>query len=399
MHEKFDNNLHNIEDNYRFLKGNGPRPIGSPNLNSALNYFTEAFSYLGYKPIIQDYPTVFWDFKSIELLVNDYEIPVIPNPFSLSCEVKAPFIYISSLEHLKIITKNRVSDKILILGGNITKDVLIPLNYTFYNIPEHQGLYRLLNKLSPLAVIFISHDSFNPVPLSQDVDFKIPSATITIENAIKIVESDNNLISLKLESEINDTKSSILRGRFNKTKVPEIALIAHLDTQFFSPGAHDDASGVLCLIQIMRLLREEHSSLPIEFVITTGHEHTGDGEKLFLEKINEEGINLKYFFNIDGIGHKIIHDQISFYNIPEEIKAKISNIQEYYGIYEGPQWPQGIHRILSKTGTKCFAIASQSLDIHHTPKDTFNLLSLSKIKDCATYIHIILKIIEKELSY
>ena len=185
----------------------------------------------------------------------------------------------------------------------------------------------------------------------------------------------------------------------NKKINPEIALIAHLDTQFFSPGAHDDASGVLCLVEIMRMLQGEGSTLPIEFVITTGHEHTGDGEKLFLERIKEEEINLKYFFNIDGIGHKIIEEQISFYNIHEELKSKISNIQEYYGIYEGPQWPQGIHSVLAQKGTKCFALTSQSLDIHHTPKDSFNLLSLPKIKTCATYVHNILKIIEKELSY
>jgi len=398
LSEKLDNNYNSIEDNYDFLSKNGPRPIGSLNLNTAINYFNEEFSDLGYEPIIHDYPTVSWDFKNIELILNNSEIPVIPNPFSPSCDVKAPIIFVSSLGLLRIISKNRVKDKILILGGNLTREILIPLNYTFYNIPEHQELYRLMNKLSPLAVIFISHDSFNPAPISQDVDFKIPSATITTENAIEIVENDNNLISLKLESEITETKSSILRGRLNERKIPEVALIAHLDTQFFSPGAHDDASGVLCLVQIMRLLREESSSLPIEFVITTGHEHTGDGEKLFLEKIKEEGINLKYFFNIDGIGHKIIQEQISFYTIPEDIKVKILNIQEYYGIYEGPQWPQGIHGMLSQTGTKCFAIASPSLDIHHTPKDTFDLLSLSKIKDCATYIHNILKIIEKELS-
>jgi len=394
MTGKINKKLNTIEDNYNFLAKIGPRPIGSPNLNTAIKHFTREFSSLGYKPMIHDYPTIFWDFINIELKSNEYEIPIIPNPFSPSCDIKAQYVFITSLEKLKSISKEKVKDKILLLGGNLTKEILFPLNYTFYNVPEHQELYNLLNMLSPLAVIFISHSTFNPVAISQDIDFKIPSATISAENGVKILENNNKKISLKIETEITETKSSIIRGRLNSDIIPEVVLVAHLDSQFFSPGAHDDASGVLCLLQIMRLLQEEPSYLPIEFVITTGHEHTGDGEKLLLDRLNEENINLKYFFNIDGIGHKLIQDQISFYNVKEEIKTRVLKVQKDYGISEGPQWPQGLHGILAQAGTKCCAISSQSLDIHHTPKDNFDLLSLSKIKKCAEFIYRIIKIIE-----
>ncbi|MHA2197698.1 MAG: hypothetical protein ACXABO_19085 [Promethearchaeota archaeon] len=132
----------------------------------------------------------------------------------------------------------------LLLGGDLTKDILFPLNYPFYNIPEHQELYKLLNSLSPLAVIFISHSPVDPVPISQDKDFKIPSATISSESGEKIINSDGNVISIKIESTITEAKSSILFGGLKSNRLPEIILIAHLDTQFFSPGAHDDASGV-----------------------------------------------------------------------------------------------------------------------------------------------------------
>ncbi|MHA2127343.1 MAG: M28 family peptidase [Promethearchaeota archaeon] len=295
--------------------------------------------------------------------------------------------------------ENQVNDQILLLGGDLTKDILFPLNYPFYNIPEHQELYKLLNSLSPLAVIFISHSPVDPVPISQDKDFKIPSATISSESGEKIINSDGNVISIKIESTITEAKSSILFGGLKSNRLPEIILIAHLDTQFFSPGAHDDASGVLCLLEIMRLLKENDSSLPIKFVITTGHEHTGDGEKLFIDKVNDAGIILKYFFNIDGIGHKRIEDQISFYNMEEQLKTKILNLQEDYEIIEGSQWFQGLHAVFAQTGTTCLALSSQSLGIHHTPKDRFDLLSLSKIKNRAEFIYKILKIIEIELSY
>ena len=107
MSEKLDNNYNSIEDNYGFLTKNGPRPIGSLNLNNAINYFIKEFSGLGYEPIIHDYPTLFWDFKNIELNLNNSRIPVIPNPFSPSCDVVAPIIFISSLGLLRIISKNR----------------------------------------------------------------------------------------------------------------------------------------------------------------------------------------------------------------------------------------------------------------------------------------------------
>ena len=50
MSEKLDNNYNSIEDNYGFLTKNGPRPIGSLNLNNAINYFIKEFSGLNISP-------------------------------------------------------------------------------------------------------------------------------------------------------------------------------------------------------------------------------------------------------------------------------------------------------------------------------------------------------------
>jgi hypothetical protein len=83
----------------------------------------------------------------------------------------------------------------------------------------------------------------------------------------------------------------------------------------------------------------------------------------------------------------------------EQLKTKILNLQEDYEIIEGSQWFQGLHAVFAQTGTTCLALSSQSLGIHHTPKDRFDLLSLSKIKNRAEFIYKILKIIEIELSY
>ena len=95
-----------------------------------------------------------------------------------------------------------------------------------------------------------------------------------------------------------------------------------------------------------------------------------------VDKLNEENISLNYFFNIDGIGHKFIQDQISFYNINNALESEILQLQKNYGISKGPQWPQGLHGIYAQHGIKCFAITSQSLDVHHTPEDTFALLDV-----------------------
>ena len=133
MSEKLDHKLNNMENNNIFLTKIGPRPIGTTNLKAAINYITREFSNLGYKTIIHDYPTVFWNFMKVELLSNNSQLSVIPNPFSPNCNVKAQHIFITSLETLKNISENKVKDKIIILGGNLTRDILFPLNYIFYN--------------------------------------------------------------------------------------------------------------------------------------------------------------------------------------------------------------------------------------------------------------------------
>lgn len=142
---------------------------------------------------------------------------------------------------------------------------------------------------------------------------------------------------MKIDAKISKSKSTIIKGHLKSDVKPDIVLLAHLDSQFFSPGAHDDASGVLCLTEILRLLQREPIPLSLEFVFTTGHEHDGDGEKLMVDKLNEENISLNYFFNIDGIGHKFIQDQISFYNINNALESEILQLQKNYDISKGPQ--------------------------------------------------------------
>lgn len=61
MSEKLNHKLNSIEDNYIFLDKIGPRPIGSPNLQTAIKYFNLGFSCFGYETIIHEYPTVYWN--------------------------------------------------------------------------------------------------------------------------------------------------------------------------------------------------------------------------------------------------------------------------------------------------------------------------------------------------
>lgn len=112
-----------------------------------------------------------------------------------------------------------------------------------------------------------------------------------------------------------------------------------MDTVHSSPGAHDNSSGIICLLKIIEELSTIDLYYNIELVAVSGHEYIGKGEFLYYSEIIKNPSDTKYFINVDGIGHWIISDKIAFYNFPDNEKIQILKIVEpIFGNLEGEQF-------------------------------------------------------------
>ena len=107
----------------------------------------------------------------------------------------------------------------------------------------------------------------------------------------------------------------------------EILLSAHLDTRVadvmdstaFAPGANDDASGVSCLLEVVRIL----SAIPLEQTVrcmfVAGEEQGLDGSRFMAGKARAEGWPVIAMINNDMIGNS----QASGTDLVEDHKVRV----------------------------------------------------------------------------
>ena len=359
----------------------GPRPIGSENIKETIFLIKEFFERNGLEVELQNFPCIYWNLINYNLKINNKSIETKINPFSPECNIIANFVIIDSLDKLKTLNKEEISNKIIVLYGELTKEILFPLNFPFFNIEYHQNLYKLLIKKKPAAVIFISHNHLMTIPLSEDDEFSIPSLTISPQDGIEILRQPKSKIELIINSELKEEVSYNVIGRKNLKTTKKIIIAAHLDTKYFSPGAHDNSSGILSLLSLAEKINKLDIPLSIELVALSSHEYSSKGVLNYINKLQDNLNSIVSFINVDGVGHWIIPDKVSFYNFNEnEEQMILEKISNYLGNCKGEQWYEGEHLYFSQQGVNCLAFsAGFSLDVDHTEFDNFNLINPSKI--------------------
>ena len=92
----------------------------------------------------------------------------------------------------------------------------------------------------------------------------------------------------------------------------KIYFIAHLDgVSGEAPAADDNATGVVCLLELARVLRIHDLGRTVVIIFSTGEEQGMLGSKSYVEKLNQEELSkIKYVINVDTIGYDSNSDGI-----------------------------------------------------------------------------------------
>jgi hypothetical protein len=82
-----------------------------------------------------------------------------------------------------------------------------------------------------------------------------------------------------------------------------VLVCAHYDTFWNTPGAYDNASGVVALLQLLRRLAASPPSRGVEFAFFGGEEWHLAGSRAFVRDRDESGLDaVDFVLNIDGLG-------------------------------------------------------------------------------------------------
>ena len=377
------------------------RCVGSEGNRLATRFFAQEIASFGWEVETQKFEAMDWEDGGASLRCGEENFEALVSPYSLGCEVQAGLVSASNVDELAGLS---MQGRILFLHGGIAKEQLMPKNFVFYNPEEHQRIISLLEKGQPAAIVCATGRNASlaggvyPFPLIEDGDFDIPSVYMTEEEGIRLLPRVGGAASLKSRSKrIPGTGENVI-ARKGKNPNERIVVTAHIDAKKGTPGAIDNATGVMVLLLLSKLLEDYEGDRLIEIVALNGEDYYAvPGQMRYLRENQGRFHEILLNINIDGAGYKEGKSAFSFYDLPEEFKKKASEVlQKFDGIVEGVPWFQGDHSIFIQNGRPAIAVSSEwfinnidSQEITHTPKDSSEIVDCRKVVEIAEALNLL----------
>jgi len=379
------------------------RSVGSEGNRQATKFFRDEILSFGWDTEIDGFKAIDWKDGGAELQVDGLSFEVFVSPYSLGCAVAEELISVSSIAELK---EKDIEGKVVLLHGEIAKEQLMPKNFVFYNPEEHQQIISLLEKGQPKAIISATGRNaalaggVYPFPMIEDGDFDIPSVYMTEDEGRRLFPYAGKTVILRSISERIPARGFNVTAQKGDDPHQRIVITAHIDAKKGSPGAIDNATGVVVLLLLADLLEDYDGNKQIELVALNGEDYYAvPGQMLYIRKNQDRFNEILLNINIDGAGYKEGKTALSFYGLPAEIKNNAQDIiRNFKGITEGSQWPQGDHSIFIQNGCPAIAVSSDwfieniaNQDITHTEKDNLEIVDCGKLVEIARALNVLVR--------
>ncbi len=200
-----------------------------------------------------------------------------------------------------------------------------------------------------------------PFPLIEDGDFDIPSVYLTEEEGHRLLRHTGQPVSLTILSRRIPATGCNVVARVNPAAGRRVVLTAHIDAKESTPGAVDNAAGVVTLLLLAELLQGYSGQLGIEIVAINGEDYyASPGEIQYLQLNQGKLENILLNINLDGVGYHKGQTSYSLYECPEAVSTLVRQVfSAYTGMAEGEQWYQGDHMIFVQNQVPALAITTE----------------------------------------
>jgi aminopeptidase YwaD len=380
------------------------RCVGSEGNRLATTFFEQELLRFGWATETEEFDAIDWKEQGATLIMPDGSaFNVLASPYSLPFSGTAMLVEASTKGALESMA---IKDKLVLLHGEIAKEQLMPKNFVFYNPEEHQEIIRLLERGEPAAVICATGRNaalaggVYPFPLIEDGDFDIPSVYMTAEEGMKLMPHLGMSLHLESRSQRIPAKGYNVIGIKGAEDGPMIVVSAHIDAKKGTPGAIDNATGVAVMLLLAELLKDYDGEMSIELVAFNGEDYYAvPGQMTYIGSHREKFDRILLNINIDGAGYREGPTAFSLFDLPAEMHRKTCEvIEQFPGITEGVQWPQGDHSIFLQQGIPAIAVSSKwfidniaNQDITHTSKDNAGIVDCRKLTEIASALNLFIR--------
>ena len=369
------------------------RRVGSAGNRAATDFFAYRVASFGFATESTEFECMDWTQAGARLTVDAAPFDALPSPYSLGCRVRAPLVVLSTVEALEAAD---VFNKIVLLRGEIAQEQLMPKNFTFYNPDHHKRIIQLLETKKPCAIISATSrnpdlvGAMYPFPLIEDGDFDIPSVYMTEEEGNRLAKHAGGQAALESRAERIPARGCNVIARKGASPDHRVVLFAHIDAHIGTPGASDNASGVVVLLLLAELLADYRGNLGVEIVAMNGEDYyAASGQKQYVALNTGRFGEIVFGINLDDVGYYKGSVAYSLYDCPAAIASTIRQVfSGYRDLIEGEPWYQGDHGLFLMNQRPALAITSERLaelmgEITHTPKDTPEIVDVTKLATLA----------------
>jgi len=251
------------------------RCVGSDGNRQATRFFAQEIASFGWEVQTRQFEAMDWENGGANLRVDETDFDVLVSPYSLGCNVEAQLVSAASVDELVALD---AEGKILFLHGDIAKEQLMPKNFVFFNPEEHQRIVALLEKGKPAAIVCATgrnpalSGGVYPFPLIEDGDFDIPSVYMTEEDGLMLLPRVGSAARLQSRSKRIPGMGENILARKGNPAGRRIVVSAHIDAKKGTPGAIDNATGVVVLLLLADLLKDYDGERLIELAAFNGED-------------------------------------------------------------------------------------------------------------------------------
>lgn len=369
------------------------RRVGSEGNRLATDFFAAKLKAAGFEVECPEFECMDWQSQGTTLTVDGRPCDIQVSPYSLGTQAKAPLVSACSTAELENL---EFSNKILLLHGELTREQFLPKSFPFFQVEEQQRIIGLLERKKPAAIITATTrnpemaGALYPFPVFEDGDFDIPSVFMTEELGLALTKLAGSEASLEIHAERIPARACNVVARKGGSSAGRIVLFAHIDAKLGTPGALDNATGIITLLLLADLLKDDQGEQCLEIVALNGEDYySNPGEQLYL-KLNEDKFQeILLGINIDGLGYIRGKTAYSMYGCPTEmagiIEKTFSNDRSFT---PGAPWFQGDHAIFLMNERPALALTSELVhelmaEFVHTAKDVPGIIDAEKVADTA----------------
>ena len=370
----------------------GARPTGSHGNRMATTYLAEVLADHGCVVATPRFDCLDWVDGDVRLGAGGERFAASAGPFSPGCRVEAPLAVAATIEELEA---GGLAGRVLLVRGDVAREQLMPKRFTYYNPERHRRIVAALEAARPAAVIAATGrdpglaGGLSPFPLVEDGDVDIPSVFLTEAEGERLASFAGREVHLESHARRVPSWACNVVATIGQGRPRRVIVCAHVDAKLGTPGALDDAAGVVTLLLLAKLVGEHGSGdaeITVEFLAMNGEDHYANpGERAYFAANEGRLGDVVLAINLDGVGYRAGRDATSTYGCGAALQASVdAALAAEPGLVPGPPWFQGDHAVFAMHGVPALAVTSERVEelmeaVIHTPADTIDLVDPSTL--------------------